>query len=243
MISKHRFLSAAFAAAVATSATASAAILLTDNFNYADGNIAGKGSWAVHSNETGAPVSISGGAANLVSASGIRQDVSVPLGEELVEGKIYAAFDVTVTAFTTRVYFAHFRQSDLTVAGAVWVAAPTAGGAFTFGVGDNTLSASFPSDYVIGTTYRLVVSYDFDGGLTRLWVNPTSENSAHITSTSANPSIIADHFSLRQASGPSSQTIDNLVIATTFAEVVPEPSSAVLAVIGGCVLLSRRRSR
>ena len=65
-------------------------------------------------------------------------------------------------------------------------------------------------------------------------------NSTSLTvAGSANAAISA--FALRQAGGNSSQTIDNLLVATTFGEVIPTPGSAALVTLGGLMIAGRRR--
>jgi len=189
------------------------------------------------------------GKAVIAQGAGSREDVNVPLGATISAGQIYyASFDVLIagTAPVTNVYFAHFKDAGAgsNFNGRVFATTAVAGGDFTFGISDavgTTPSATFGSDFSFGTTYRLVVAYNFDLGTSQLWVNPTSMASPSITSTDVDTLQAMATFAFRQAAGNTTQTIDNLAVATTFSEVVPEPSAALLVVISIATLAFRRR--
>jgi hypothetical protein len=106
----------------------------------------------------------------------------------------------------------------------------------------------------LGVTYEVVVRLDLATDQSTLWVGPLLESSFSVTATdtityAAGGSINA--FALRQgASGiganqgaPGILSLDNLRIATSFAElqIIPEPSPLALLGLGGAVLLVWRR--
>jgi hypothetical protein len=89
-----------------------------------------------------------------------------------------------------------------------------------------------------------------------VYVNPTDpivgNNTAYLTAnwlTTATPdtnSIAAVNFRQGSAGSAATLTVDNLVVATAFSDVVavPEPSTVVLAGLGGLVgLVALRRKR
>lgn len=96
------------------------------------------------------------------------------------------------------------------------------------------------------TDYRLVFGLDFDNDLLSLWVNPDGADNA--SSYDFSQAYTGGNWStaVRLASGGDGSdsipvTYDNLVVATDFATAVPEPSAAVLALLGGLLLARRRR--
>ena len=102
------------------------------------------------------------------------------------------------------------------------------------------------TNYVIGTTYRLVVRIDYNPGsnddVATVWINPVNEASANSNLGAAN----AEFTEVRLRSGTtnsSGTTYGNIIFATTFDEAaIPEPSSLALLGIGGLCMLRRRRS-
>lgn len=174
----------------------------------------------------------------------------------------YAAFDITMTGTTFtgtngQGYFAHFMDTAAlptnTFDARAFVAAPNvAGSGFTFGLGaTSSLAQKWSTDFTFGSTHRIVLSYDFNSKVNKLWVDPVNESSSFLTATSPTSDAL-NAFSFRQASPntANSQIIDNLAVATTFNEAftglaAPEPSSLVLAGIGliGLLGVSRHRNR
>lgn len=201
-------------------------VLIYDSFSYSDGNLAGRGGWSAWAGIT-SPIAVSGGTISVVSGAGNREDIILPWGARLAAGqKIYAAFDLKVSAFTTNHYFAHFRGVDASQPGRIFLTAPVAGGNFRVGVSNNSASAPtgvFNQDLSFGVTYKVIVAYDFDLGTTELWVNPASENSAKAVSTEIVQALPLAQFGLRQGTQVSSQVIDNLIIGTTFGDVLTAP--------------------
>lgn len=112
-----------------------------------------------------------------------------------------------------------------------------------FGIEESGVSRTLGTVPVVpGQSYYLVAMIDFDNDLLALWVDPTPDDEL-------NPDVTRPYAgtnwntAVRLASGGSGSTIwDDLTVATTFAEAVPEPSS--LALFGGLTtLLTLRRRR
>lgn len=85
-------------------------ILLTENFNYADGNLVPNGGWAAHSGAGANPVQVVSNAIVLSQGAGSREDVSRALGATLSSGTTFTyTFDVAVndSAAASTMYFAH----------------------------------------------------------------------------------------------------------------------------------------
>lgn len=215
-------------------------ILLSENFDYPDGRLVGQGGWANHSG-TGTFINVNSGSIGLAQGGGSREDANVALGRTMAAGDIWRfAFDVTVngTAAATDVYFAHFKDDGTGFNARVFVAAPTQGGNFTFGISEGQQGESivkFSTDFNYGTTYRVFAEYNFDTGNSSLWIN---DPSTVITSTGADIGQAMSAFAFRQAAGNTSMVIDNLVVTA-----VPEPSALLLVgSVLGAGFLRRRRS-
>jgi hypothetical protein len=223
-------------------AAAQADVLVNETFSYADGNLVGNGGWTAHSGAGNLPVQVVSGRAQVVQpASGSAEDVNTPFTALGAGGTLYAGFDVSNTGSSTSVYFAHFLQGTSTFRARVFITAPTASGDYTFGLSDTaTVNQVWASDFSSGSTHRLVISYSFDTGETRLWVDPVDVNSTSLL-VAGGASTPLHAFALRQATGGSTQLIDNLIVATTFGEAIPAPGTAALMLIGGAIVLRRRR--
>ncbi|MGD9873203.1 MAG: PEP-CTERM sorting domain-containing protein [Kiritimatiellia bacterium] len=149
----------------------------------------------------------------------------------------------------------------------------TSGNSYLFGFSDGTLmEGRFGVQYVNASTYNIGVfgagtaplgstmtlnvnqSYlitmmlDQANGIHSLWVDSdgtdfaTPDATTTIAASSGN-----DGFFLRQGdnwdNGDASWTVDNLVAATTFAEVIPEPTTmALFGVAVGMLVLLRKRT-
>jgi hypothetical protein len=218
-----------------TPAAVNASIFYTDTFSYPDGVLTTVASplWVGHSG-TGTFIPVAAGQISLAQGSGSRQDVNRATGSTIGAGQTwYAGFDVAVSGGSATAYFAHF-ISGTSVFGDRLFVTPTTGD-FTFGISQagGAPDVSWGTALSFGTTYRVVLSYDFDTGANKLWVNPTVSGDTSIT-WSGVASTAFTGFAFRQGSGDSVQVIDNLVVGTTFNDVVvvPEPASAAIIGLG-----------
>jgi hypothetical protein len=149
-------------------------------------------------------------------------------------------------------YFAHFKSSapnefyarlGATTEGA-------AAGKFRFAVTNESWSLAttteFPLDLDLNVPYRVITRLDLATDQTTLWVNALVESATSVTATDSigyatgNIESYAFRQGVSNTSGyPGSATIDRLLVATTFAEVVPEPTAVVA--LGSLGLLALRR--
>ncbi|MBN2560118.1 MAG: hypothetical protein JXQ75_04235, partial [Phycisphaerae bacterium] len=219
-------LGGAFACTLALAPNADATVLVDEPFTHADGNLVGQtpltgGTWAAHSGEGVGPIQVTSGAAVVDQPNG-SEDANTTFTAMGAGDKYYAGFDVKVTGGDATVYFAHFKTSGTYYASRVFVTAFT-GADYTFGFSNtsalDTGSATWATGLTFGIKYRVVVSYDYDTGVSELWVNATAEGDTHITATNGYAEDAIEGFALRQATGDSVQTIDNLLVGETFAEV------------------------
>lgn len=179
-----------------------------------------------------------------------------------------------ITSTTTGSFFAGFSVND-TLSPGVTSISTSAGvllihqdadnaNAYNLGVGvteTNPDRIFDTTELVQGTTYFVVVGYDFgvgsDDDIARLWIDPLPSTygaappAAQATSFGATDATAADRltlasFYLRNNSVEPAQTlIDDLLVGNTWAEVtaVPEPGAIGLAGIGMLGLLPRWRRR
>jgi hypothetical protein len=112
---------------------------------------------------------------------------------------------------------------------------PSAGGGYRFAINadssDLSLGAVWSSDLAFDTTYRAVISFNASNDVGQLWINPVDFNSASVTHTGTNAAAIGtliDRVILRQNNDyEGKQFVDNLVVATSFAEALNPPSAGV----------------
>lgn len=234
-------------------ATLPADVLIDEQFSYTDGALTTVGApfWTTHSGTAG-QIQVSGGAISLNDADS--EDVNRQLASAITSGQIFAGFDFSVTAAAPASgddyeYFASFGNGTTDFTSRVDVVNPSMTGDFTLGIAGagSTADATFGSDLTFGTTYRAVIRYDRDSGISTLWVSPTSAASASIDSLADTNDVSGFYF--RQSNSSVNETIgiDNLIVATTFDEaaglsVIPEPGSlAVLSLFGLAGLVRRRK--
>ncbi|MFH1418967.1 MAG: PEP-CTERM sorting domain-containing protein [Planctomycetota bacterium] len=233
-----------------TGGAAQANILINENFTHPDGNLVGQvptpgpgAAWAVHSGTTG-PVQVSNGTALIVQ--GNAEDVNCDTGTAMAAGdRWYAGYDLSVTGGTTNVYFGMFLTGTSYFTSRIWVTAPASDGDFRLCLSnDNSMTDAdgevFTGDLDFGTTYRVVSYYDYDAQAGKLWIDPVDESSPGFLATDPGYSNASFGYAFRQSSGNSTQTIDNLIVATTFDEAVPEPATIAMLLIGGLALRRRR---
>jgi hypothetical protein len=238
-----RLLAAAIVTAGLLTAPASAEIIFSDDFSYPDGNLTDTANWAAHSGAGAKAIQVAGGEITLEQSAGSGEDVSRLLGRTMSAGEIFRfSFDITVngTGPANTTYFAHFKDDGTGFNARTFVAAPSAGGDFTFGIGEtsgSTPDSLFSTDFSYGTTYRLFAQYDYDAGLSTMWIDDPSTT---ISSTSVDAMQGMSAMAFRQSTGNTTMVIDNLVVESISA--VPEPGSfAVLGLAAAGLVVRRRR--
>lgn len=274
----------ALAVLVAVQGSVSGTTFMSDTFSYPDGELTiydGTGAnvsnsaWRPHSG-TGFPTSIdvvSGEAVlksgNPASEDANRKAVFGGLQEMELGDKWYYAAVVSVNDeradpndSLNNDYFMHFKDDGFGLRGRAYVddpADPNSGG-FTFGLSASSggQQVAWPVDLNFGSTYKIVVSYEYNTGETNLWVDPVNEASLSITDTNVGGAATGiNALALRQdfaGDGPNHEIlVDSVAIGDDFDSVflnsmngsnIPEPASLGLALMAaagiGCV--RRRRT-
>jgi hypothetical protein len=222
---------------------APAAVLFSETFSYPDGHLASAppdggvsgGLWTINGLNFGHKVDVSDGKVTLYHPTHPHRTAFS--GEDVKRGfsalaagqTIYAGLDVNAWGNRGN-YFADFLG-----AGPKLFVTPFTGNDFTFGIGNenssHTPTASWASGLTFHTTYRVVMSYDYDTGSAKLWVNPASESSTYVSiaNTATRP---LSTFGLYQSftpvtTLPASQIIDNLVVGTMFDDVLAIPGPTI----------------
>jgi hypothetical protein len=243
-------------------------LLFEENFDYPAGDSLTSHTWVAHSGGTTNAQTIispgltytdypSSGIGNAASLTTTGQDVNRQFADSVTAGTVYASLMVNVTsAQTAGDYFFHLGPKTLSTIfmGRVFVKL-AANGNLAFGLSKTTISASIlpvysDSIYTIGTTYLLVLKYQFNAGVNddtvSLFINPIISASEptpdlqHGTSSSNDPASLGT-VALRQgtASNAAILIIDGIRISNFWNDILPvELVSFNANFVDGAVLLS-----
>jgi len=220
-------------------------------------------SWVRHSG-TGDNLNIASGAVRLLQADTVgNKDDANRLFDGAVKFKadgdadaannqLYASFSVVMTAPPTDAggsYFAHFKSSAASEFYARIWAGTEANGKWSLRISSESASNGVDAQkwgqaLELNVSYTVVTRLNVDTGAATLWVNPIGESSPSVTSTDTwGFAGEVESFALRQGTttptggvpaGSGDVTLDNLLVGTTFASVVPEPNG--LFVLGALTL-------
>ena len=203
-------------------ASSTAAVLLTENFNYTNGPLitVSGGTWAHTSGATTGEVDVASGAVNLTSAE--VEDVGASL-TATTSNVFYAGFAVKFSALPSSggEYFAHFDGSAFRARVRSLIGG-AASGKFRLGLSSTVagINVTNTTDLSTNVTYTVIVRLTNTTGVASLWINPSAESDPSITTTETANSSTVNSFALRQTGGIGTLTLDNLTVATTFAEAL-----------------------
>lgn len=235
--------------------TSSASILVTDHFNYEDGDLltVSNGLWTKVTGTT--PLNVSGGKAVVTYAA---SDDDARAFQPVGSGVLYYGLTATVTVAPSASgsYFATLWDGELDAQtdyfGRLQVTQGSSASTVKFGILNDSGNAPVyftDAEFDLNTTVQIVVKFDFNTMTSTLWINPTDESSPSVTDPVAavfgGDASTLGGLVLRQASGVGTTEVDYITVATTFEEVlaVPEPGSVALIGLGLGILLSNRRTR
>ncbi|MBK1853495.1 PEP-CTERM sorting domain-containing protein [Verrucomicrobiaceae bacterium 5K15] len=224
--------------------SAQSAIIFSENFDsIPDGDLSADSNWTAFSGADGSVDVTSGVVTGLGSDA---EDVSRGFSET---SGVYFGIDINVSDDASSDYIMGFRDGTGQAARFFLSGdgSEIALGVNSAGTGSSSAGATSTSTFSLNTDVR-IVGYADGNGTVSAWINPGLADSAMPDVTFTNADVGAlDGFFLRQGgswdNGGASWTADNLVVATTFDEViaVPEPSSFVLLGLAGLAGLVRRR--
>jgi len=227
--------------------------LVDENFSYPDGTaLNSTTNWAYFS---GTPNQITVNSGKIVISDSQTEDIEVAFSTPNITGDIYASFDFSVAdppsyTGTTFSYFFLFKPlSSNNFRARVYIAAFSASG-FKPGIssGSSTAEILWAQDLSYATTYRMTVKYNTTTGLSQMWIDAVLETDTSISTTTASTVADIDAVAFRQSSATPDQsiTIDNLKVATSFANtlstdvsdeatfsIYPNPTSTDIVIITG----------
>jgi hypothetical protein len=257
---------------LALAANSRATVYINDDFNtFANGNLVGQNGWAQLGASATLPLQVSNGMVVIPGAQSVdNQDAYKDVGLGIPQPAsgtttVYAAFSLAVqsapaippltspsyfVAITTGTGGSGFGNFRLT-------AHTNDAGTFALGArltGQGTDPFTFGSGLAYGVTNEIVIEYDMVAGAgssyMRVFLNPTDLSSPYLTHVigagASDPTGIGSFNISEFASatvGNAGVTIDHLIVADTFAEVVPEPSTIALVGVSLAGLLALRRRR
>lgn len=242
-----------------TSGSSSAAVLASDVFNYSagtfstdawNGGIGWSGAWRDNStNATYDPSIGSDGRLHTESASTADRHKGVirTLSDSYNvadDGTLWASVSISVSTVgeTSQYAWLSFMNGATTEQFRIGRHEAT-NTHWALQASTNIPGTSPGSTIVLGQIDNLVFKMQYVGGNTvySLWINPgsTDGNLGTPDSTITRPGSLT--FDGIRMQSRASATFDNFVLGTTFADVVPEPSSALLGLVGSVLLLIRKR--
>ena len=212
----------------AACATANAAILLRDNFTYADGALTNvsAGKWR-HSSGGADEVNVTNEVVELTRSE--TEDVDSALAVSYSAGSgatLYAKFSLlalSLPAGANGNYFAHFAGASAR-ARVFAVTNGAAAGKFRLGIanGATASSAIWPVDLNTNQNYTVITRLSISNAQSMLWIDPASDSDASISASDTASASSANAFALRQDSGMGVLVLDNLVVATSFGEALSD---------------------
>lgn len=222
--------------AVLTATSSNAAVIFQDSFTYPDGsitNVSG-GIWSYH-NSQATELNVASGQAVVLGANASDASASLagaPYPSTSATAALYAkfTFNVTNTPTAAGAYFIHFRDGGTGFRARVYVSTTGAGSGYRVGIanaGGSVPSTNVPTDLTLNTTYTAVIRYVLATGRSTLWLSPANETSSSVTAVDTPSTGNAMSFiSLRQNSGLGGVLVDDLVVGTTFADVIPSSAGS-----------------
>ncbi len=220
---------------------ASAATFLSEPFPYPDASVltATAGSpWTTLAGTVG-ELTTTGGSLPLTSTG--TESVRAPLANgPHATTTLWTAFDLRASALPTATGAVFGQLSDASGTPRAGIIATTDGaasGSYRLRIGGSALvpsSVALPLNLAVGATYQVVVRFVPLTGAATLWVNPTHAETTLHTVTASDLLPVAsgiDAFHWIQSANAGSLVVDNLKIASSFAEVTvpcaPQPSGLV----------------
>jgi hypothetical protein len=208
-------------------------LLLGDDFGYADGSVVANSSgnapypW-VNNTGTAGQLQVTNGKLMLVNTNSediYRWFTNAPVTStsgQLIHTRFVANFSELPTANSTGEYFSHIYAFSGAYRARVFATTNgAAAGKYRISIANGGfVTAVFPQDLSLGETHVVISRYNTGTGESTLWVDPTSEASPSVSAADATTTTTIYGISFRQQAGIGSMSIDDLLVGSTFDEVL-----------------------
>lgn len=213
--------------------------LVSDSFDYPDGPLnQNYTSWLTHSGDTG-EVQIASG--RLVLNQQCTEDIHLELpGGPYTPAQgalLFFKFTLCAEALPKNAYFAHFKDASSGYRCRVFASTnEVPQGAFRLGIstGASTATNWHPTILQLQETHVIAVGYHVADGASQLWIDPETEASPSVLAGDSPTPIKIAAFAFREAAGIGAWHVDDLVVATSFADLFgiepPAPSAPVFTI-------------
>jgi hypothetical protein len=222
--------------------SARATVLLQDNFTYSDGQLTNvsSGKWALTSrgSASSGTMNVVSGQVSIGQLNGEDDNslLSVSNSSVGITNILYVCYTANYSVLPTGNngdYFTHFSGPAGFKARIFGVTNGAVTGSFRIGIANGATGApgtnptNFPVDLSLGATHtvvaRLLLNNGSNAAISTLWIDPASESSSSVTATDFVASSGINMYGFRQPGSTSGNTflLDNLLVGTTFADVVP----------------------
>jgi hypothetical protein len=237
-----------------------AGTVLSDDFNYSDGNLTqvSGGLWIPHNNAGGTPLNVSGGQVRLLGSGSAEDDCAPLMGAPYLvvdpSVALYSSYSLIIsnvlptTSGTFISYFKGTNSGSYPDYGArVWVSAcdglttlPLGPGVYRIGIG-NGISAHAGSgqihrDLSTNTTYRVVTRFVPSTGVATIWLDPRSETDPGVIAGDLGTAERPNRFDVfayafQQNAGAGTLYLDQLRVGTAFSDVAGPNTSPTVSTI------------
>ena len=230
---------------MAAATAVQADVLYQYDFN-TDGSMTNSPNWRAYSGPDGSATNAGG----VGWFGGGTEDLGPTNAYASQSGQVYLGIDLDVReGGSDGQYILGFMTGNGVMSGRMFI---TMTGASTYNLGlsgDSGTPTYYTTDLNLNTEYRIVLGYDNSVDEHTLWVNPlTSEEATPdlvITeAVASSPNGVFFRQSTTWGADLASWSVDNLVVASDFANaVVPEPGTLGFISMGMLALLARRKLR
>lgn len=208
-------------------------LLLGDDFGYADGSVVANSAanvpypW-VNNTGTAGQLVVTSGKLSMVNTNSediYRWFTNAPItatGGQLIFTRFVVNFSELPTANGVGEYFSHIYAFSGAYRARLFASTNGAtAGKYRISIANGGfVTTAFPQNLSLGETHVIITRYNTATGESTLWVDPASEASTSVTATDATTSTTVYGISFRQQSGTGTMSVDDLLVGSTFDQVL-----------------------